>query len=133
MRSHINAILAVGDDLAFDMADSGKPEGNAQRYAFLGAANLRETQGDLSDQRRDVDDLIHITAAGVSARQVREMQDEITAAYDGAKPDVDGYDCHLERLYGSPVSRGGDITFTDTNTGPFYGVDTYRYTATLVV
>jgi len=130
MRSHINALLALGDDLLFQMADTGKPEGNPQRYAFLGAPNLREVTATISDERRDINDLVHITAAGVSARQVREMQDEITMAYDGAKPDVDGYDCHLERLYGSPLSRGGGITFTDTDTGPFYGVDTYRYTAT---
>jgi len=133
MRSHVNAILVIGDDLGFEVADTGKPEGEPQRYAFLGAPNLREIQATVSDERRDIDDLIHITAAGVSARQVREMQDEITAAYDGAKPDVDGYDCHLERLYGAPISLGGGITFTDTNTGPFYGVDTYRYTATPVV
>lgn len=133
MRSHINAILAVGDDLDFVMADSGKPDNDAQRYAFLGAPNLREIQATVSDERRDIDDLIHITAAGVSARQVREMQDQIAAAYDGAKPDVDGYVCHLERLYGTPIMRGDSITFADTNTGPFYGVDTYRYTATPVV
>lgn len=130
MRDHIDAIVALGDSLSFSVTDTAAPNPLPQNYSFISAPNLRALADSLKTAIKDVDDYIHITCAGVSARQVREMQDALAEVFDGASPVVTGYSTHLERHSSTPITQDGQVIFTDSNSHPFYGVDTYHYQAT---
>lgn len=94
------------------------------RYVVLAAPTFADDSLTIDGARRVVDDYLQVMAVGISARQVRWVQEAVRSALDPGTPTVAGHRCRIKL-------RATGIHAVDRDVTPHrhYATDTYRYRA----
>ncbi|MHA7132540.1 hypothetical protein [Oerskovia turbata] len=125
MRAHIDAIRVLLAPAGYPVHFIEVPDAPEYPYVLLWASGRMEPDA-LCDEVEDLNDILGVTAVGLSAEGVLEVQRAIRPRLHDAAPPVAGRSATLRYFDSQPVQVDRDVTIPASNRHPKFGVDLYR-------
>lgn len=126
MRAHIDGVRALLLPAGYPVHFIEVPAAATFPYVLLWTSSGRMESEALCDELEDLNDILGVTAVGLTADAVLSAQRKVRPLLSDASPVVPGRSVSLRYFDSQTVQVDRDVTLPAPNLHPKFGADLYR-------